>query len=210
MRFVTGLIFALLFACAAPPANAWGPHWDSRSFTLASQLAQEDYVYWMAGDSITEANARRTVCNGQPILNVGFGGAGVIELRARLLDLYTIETPQHLLVMIGTNDSHSAVADPNAWRGNLGGIVTDATSRGISVTLAKSPLLEWKGMVASGLIVPQGIHAVRQQVEVLGNAWGIPYFDPSAPMFPNYTTDGVHLTPAAYDQLNADIDEALC
>jgi hypothetical protein len=185
-------------------------HWAIRDFAVLSHAAQMTNPVWIAGDSITEGNAITSVC-GRPVLNVGYGGIGVLDLRNRLLTLYPHAVPSTLVVMIGTNDSTWAHQKPDTWRGYLGTLAIDAWNAGVKrVIIGKSPRVEWKGLVAAGQIVPDGIQAVRHQAEFLGNVWGMTLFDPSPTDPAGTTVDGVHLTGAAYTHLNTQLVNAVC
>jgi lysophospholipase L1-like esterase len=180
-------------------------HWETRDFAVRAHASQLTNPVWIAGDSITEGNALREA-KGRPVLNVGYGGIDVVNLRNRLLSLYASLVPTTLVVMVGTNDSLWAHVSPDQWRTHLAEIVIHANNAGVSrLVIAKAPRVEWKGLVAAGHVSPQGIDAVRHQAGFLASAWGLPVFDPSPADATGTTVDGVHLTPAAYAHLNGQL-----
>ena len=76
-----------------------------RMFVMRSQLAEidPDYVA-IVGDSITEANSRRSACN-RPLFNAGVSGTTVSGVNRDTLPLLREHPPRAMLLAIGVNDA---------------------------------------------------------------------------------------------------------
>ena len=80
-------------------------HRFARMFVMRSQLAEiePDYIA-MVGDSITEANSRRSACN-RPLFNAGVSGTTVSGVNRDTLPLLREHPPRAMLLAIGVNDA---------------------------------------------------------------------------------------------------------
>ncbi|TCA48552.1 SGNH/GDSL hydrolase family protein [Rhizobium pisi] len=192
----------LAFSLALTPSLAWSanyyePHFQSRMMTIAVQTwGIGPGAVMLLGDSNTEMFRPTQVGNCQ-VINAGFGGARIADIRDRAASLADIVHPSIVHIMIGSND----IGQPSEGAADaLAETVEAFKQRGASVTLwAIPPINTQFGKVENANAVNKIIANVAKAEDVsLVDDWAQEMIAADGYAKPNWIIgDGVHLSPNA-------------
>jgi GDSL-like Lipase/Acylhydrolase family len=164
-------------------------HFYARMWSIEYAIRRRgaDPVYLAIGDSITEGAELASLCGRKPI-NAGIGGATVETFATHARRLADLAKPDFIIVALGGND---------ALRGRESGFRERMTA--LLASLAAWPVLVVPLPPGPGVkdaakfnIVIEGLDATKAK-----------------PLDHVETTDGIHLTPAAYGSWRKSIADAL-
>ncbi len=204
--FILAAVLLAPLALASQGRNDWA---GFGRYAAANAALQEAPPVVFMGDSITDqwddSDPAFFTDNGFACRGIGgqVTGQMLCRFRADVIDL----RPKAVVILGGTNDiaRNDGYAPADRIAGHIVSMAELARANGIEPVLCSILPVKgypWRPEIADA---PQQIAAVNARLRAYAEAHGIEWVDyytplaaPDGAMRPEYTTDGVHLTPAGY------------
>lgn len=208
----------------SPTATA-RPKWDfpghfkkrvaAMEADVASLTPGTTGVVVLLGDSLTEGNKVKELC-GRRVVNMGISG-DQIEIETTMgvrnrLDILERANPADIFLLIGINDFGSSKPIETAKQ-QYAGVVREVRKRMPDAKLHIQSLLPTSGRFAFHVST---VRAMNEYLQKLAAEQKLEYIDLFSKMAdekgefrPVFTTEGLHLTPVAYELWNAVLEERL-
>jgi lysophospholipase L1-like esterase len=208
-----GIIGILFFIYAASVYSF--PHYDQRVSQFEAENETLKNVV-LVGDSITEGFNVKKYFPGQRVLNRGIGGDGVgignIGVLRRLDNSVFNCNPSQIFIMIGINDL-SGKRTPD----EITSAYRDILNR-IQIRLPEVPVYVESVLPCRDHFADRNPKVIELNIQLkrLARQYGYQYLDlhtlmkdSTGQLKVEYSSDGIHLKPAAYEVWKQEIDKAL-
>jgi lysophospholipase L1-like esterase len=155
----------------------------------------------MVGDSIVRRFPKELSdgLSAQPVINHGWGGDTIEDVAGRI-EASTSRAPRRLIFQVGTNDllqGHSVATTAAAFAVLAGATAAALPGSEIGIC-ALPPIARWRAR-------PSAVRELNERLKEIADSIHARYIDVYSPLssrtgtpLPGVTTDGVHLTNAAY------------
>jgi lysophospholipase L1-like esterase len=205
----------------AQPRRTWDfpGHFKKRLAAMEADVASLPHettgVVVLLGDSLTEGNKIKQLC-GRPVVNMGVSGDQIqiedtMGVRNRL-DVLERAKPADIFLLIGINDFGSSKPLETAEQ-QYADLVSEIGKRMPNAKLHIQSVLPTSGRFAFHLPNVRAINEYLKHIASESEAEYIDLFskfaDEKGELRADYTTEGLHLTPAAYETWNAILQERL-
>lgn len=197
--------------------NPFAPHWLIRDIVIGSHgPAVGPGGLLFVGDSIVEGFYWNRL-GLLPVLNAGYSGIWTEALEPKVPRLLELAKPRLAVLLVGTNDAKKgrAEADIDGVAAHLARILDHAADAAVPVIAVTPPPVE-AGRRLTGFYDAQAMARLSRRIAEAaeGRAAALvdmhrAFSDEHGAAKPGVTTDGIHLSPAAYRGLHEMLERAV-
>jgi lysophospholipase L1-like esterase len=204
-------------ASVSSQPHPFATHWLIRDTIVSAHISAAGRgALVFVGDSIVEGFYGSRI-GPLPVINAGYSGIGIEALAPRVPRLVEVARPRIVALLVGTNDGQNgrSPVQRKVAAARFDGMVAKLAEAQVPSIVVTPPPVE-PGKRLSDLYSKEAMSEVARLIAEAGSRHGFPVVDLHGAFLradleakAGVTTDGVHLSAAAYERLRTMLEAAI-